>query len=347
MRQGASKMEPARGDKSAREELPAPADAFFKETFSHVDAARSFFENYLPPALARQTDWNSLAREPESFLDANLRAKFADLLFSARVGGASAFFYVLLEHKSTPEYWTAFQILELIVRIWRKHLDNSKYARRKLPMIIPVVLHQGPKGWNHPTAFSDYIDFPAEGRAELSRFLVGFEHLIIDLSRLPWEEIKGEAQLRLAMVLMKAVRENRVFELLPKVLPLLAELGSSETMLHFLQALARYLMETEEHVSVSTIRALAANLPTETSISQIMTLAEFIREEGRNEGRNEGRTEGRQEGQQEGILIGQIITCREILGHSSIPAGELRLFTREELERMLRDLKAEVSERLK
>src|SRR3954451_10864519 len=66
-----------------REPLPTPGDAFFKETFSHLESARNFFEQHLPER-ARKSDWSCLKREPETFLDANLRSRFADMLFSCR-----------------------------------------------------------------------------------------------------------------------------------------------------------------------------------------------------------------------------------------------------------------------
>jgi predicted transposase/invertase (TIGR01784 family) len=313
--------------------LPTPGDAFFKETFSHFESSRNFLQQHLPPR-AQNSDWSFLRREPESFLDANLRSRFADMLFSCRLSGKPVFYYVLLEHKTVPEYWTMFYLLELILRIWRKHLDNTRYAQGKLPMIFPIVLHQGPKGWTPSVHFADYLDWPEDGREGLEKFNLNFEHILVDLSRLPWEEIKGEARLRLAMVLMKAVRENRVMELLPKVAPLFAELSPGGSALHFLQALAQYLMQTEERMNVSTIREIANKLPTEEARSQVMTLADYIREEGREEGRGEG------------LLIGQIINCREILGLPPLSLEELTVRPAEQLKLMLQELKMEVAGRL-
>ncbi len=230
-------MEPATpGDEESQ--LPNPADAFFKEAFSHLETAASFFQHYLPPEIAAHADWKTLQREPESYLDARLRSKFADLLFSVSFDGKSGFFYILLEHKSVPERWTVFYLLELMVRIWRKHLDNGKFAGGRLPVIIPLVFHQGPKGWSHSVQFREYFDsFEGNGR-----FIPAFEHLLVDLSRLPWEQIKGEARVQLAMTIMKAARENTLLEVLPRVAPMIAELGSGGSVAHFIEALARYMI---------------------------------------------------------------------------------------------------------
>jgi|SRR5207253_198303 predicted transposase YdaD len=141
---GSASVGASNAAKKDENSLPTPGDAFFKETFGHIETARNFLQGCLPPR-ARDSDWNCLAREPESFLDANLRSRYADMLFSCRLKGKPVFYYILLKHKTMPEYWTLFHLLELIVRIWRKHLDNTGYAHGKLPMIFPIVLHQGPK----------------------------------------------------------------------------------------------------------------------------------------------------------------------------------------------------------
>jgi predicted transposase YdaD len=315
--------------------LPSPGDAFFKETFSNIPTASDFLRGILPPYLAQETVWSILKREPDSFLDANLRSKYADMLFSCRLGDKPVFYYVLLEHKTTPEYWTSFSLLELKVRIWRKHLDNSNYAVGKLPMIIPVVLHQGPKGWKHSVAFADYLDCPADARNQLEHLLVDFSHLLVDLSAIPWEEVKGEARLCLTLVLMKAVRENRVLEIFPKIVALFAELERGDGSNHFLQALATYLMETEENMPLSTIYEIANTIPIAEAKERIMKLADYIRDEGRELGREEG------------VLIGQIISFREILGLPSLPAADLGMASRAELEQSLARLKTQVAQALK
>jgi len=40
-----------------------PHDKLFKEAFSRSDAARSFFENYLPADIASRLNWETLTLE--------------------------------------------------------------------------------------------------------------------------------------------------------------------------------------------------------------------------------------------------------------------------------------------
>jgi len=88
-------------------------------------------------------------------------------------------------------------------------------------------------------------------------------------------------------------------------------------------------------MSASTIYDLANKMEDEKAKSQIMTLAENLREEGLQKGREQG------------VLIGQILTCQEILG--LLPASKEALANEsiENLQALLLQLKTAVSKLLK
>lgn len=121
-------------------------DALFKSTFSQVEHAAGELRVVLPPALAARIDFTSLALCPGSFVDEALAQRHTDLLFSAKLAGRTALLYVLFEHKSGPDELTAFQLLRYMVRIWEDFLKNQPDAKR-LPPIVPVVVHHGAAGW--------------------------------------------------------------------------------------------------------------------------------------------------------------------------------------------------------
>ena len=121
-------------------------DAFFKTIFSQPEHAAGALRQVLRPALAARIDFASLTLRPGSFVDEGLSQQHADLLFSALLAGRPAFLYLLFEHKSAPEALTAFQLLRYMIRIWEDFLKSHPGARR-LPVILPVVLHHGEGGW--------------------------------------------------------------------------------------------------------------------------------------------------------------------------------------------------------
>lgn len=62
----------------------SPHDRFFKETFSRLETAASFFQEHLPPPLAAALDWSTLQLEPGSFVDEQLGGQCSDLLYTFR-----------------------------------------------------------------------------------------------------------------------------------------------------------------------------------------------------------------------------------------------------------------------
>jgi len=88
-------------------DLPNPHDAFFKELLARPETARDFAAHYLPPAVAAALDLSTLAPTRDSFVDAELRAHYSDLLFRAELrAGASAFVYLFFDNSPGQENCT-------------------------------------------------------------------------------------------------------------------------------------------------------------------------------------------------------------------------------------------------
>jgi predicted transposase/invertase (TIGR01784 family) len=82
-------------------ELRNPHDLFFRETFSRLEVARDFIAHYLPANVIAVLDLNTLELQKDSFVDADLRENFSDLLYRVQLGdGSEANVYLLLEHTS-------------------------------------------------------------------------------------------------------------------------------------------------------------------------------------------------------------------------------------------------------
>ena len=68
------------------------------------------------------------------FIDDRLRESESDLLYAIRrkAGGAPAWLYVLLEHRSTPDAWLRLRLLKYSIRIWerdRRRHPNEEHLR--------------------------------------------------------------------------------------------------------------------------------------------------------------------------------------------------------------------------
>ena len=77
--------------------ITSPHDKFFKHVFTRGDAAKKFLMTYLPPAVVRLIDWDSLEYTKDSFIDKDLNEFLSDLFFMAQLkDGSSGYVYVLL-----------------------------------------------------------------------------------------------------------------------------------------------------------------------------------------------------------------------------------------------------------
>ncbi|HEX7669247.1 MAG TPA: Rpn family recombination-promoting nuclease/putative transposase [Polyangiaceae bacterium] len=161
--------------------LSNPHDALFKFLFSQPENAAAELRTVLPKELSSRLDWASLALSPASFVDERLKGREADLLFSVRCQGRDAFLYLLLEHQSTSDVLMPFRLLRYVVRIWDAFLQGHPDAR-KLPAVIPVVIHHSDAGWSTPTELLALIDLDEHALEAVSPFVPRFRFLLDDLA---------------------------------------------------------------------------------------------------------------------------------------------------------------------
>jgi len=65
------------------DQITSPHDKFFKQVFTRGDTAKEFLLNYLPPAVVKLIDWDSLEYTKDSFIDEDLKEFFL-ISFSGR-----------------------------------------------------------------------------------------------------------------------------------------------------------------------------------------------------------------------------------------------------------------------
>lgn len=183
-----------------------PHDAFFKLLFGDLEVAADFLRNYLPAEVLARLDLDTLQLEKESFIDPELRESFSDLLFKLKTAmKAEVFIYLLLEHKSAPDNWVAFQLLRYIAQFWERLRGQGS---QRLPLIIPIVFYHGRERWNVSRHLNALIE---PGIAELQKYALDFEYLLRDISPAGGEEIKGKPKLRSGLQMLRYTFFNEEF----------------------------------------------------------------------------------------------------------------------------------------
>lgn len=84
------------------------------------------------------------------------------------------------------------QVLEYMVRIWRAYVRKNRKTKR-LPFILPVILHHSEAGWTAAKRFRDLLDVDPEVEALLEPFLLDFCPLFDDISPAGIDALKARA----------------------------------------------------------------------------------------------------------------------------------------------------------
>ena len=270
-----------------------PHDAVFRRILGTPSNAASQLRAALPPGLVARLDLDRLALVPGSLVDATLRWRHTDLLFTAPLDGREAFVYVLVEHQSGNDPLMAFRMLRYVVRVWDSYLAGNPKATR-LPAVVPLVVHHDDRAWTAPVEVADLVDLDP-GPAEAWRdYLPRFRFLLDDLVRVDAEALRGRPltpSVRLTLLLLKIAPGNPSLakDLWPWADELRAVLDGPDGREEF-AALLRYIELVGEVETRDQLHDLVTALGPDAE-EVYMTIAEQLRAEGRVEGRAEGRAE--------------------------------------------------------
>ena len=274
-----------------------PHDTFFRQFMAQPAMVADFVQNYLPAEVVALLDLTKLQPEKDTFVDAQLRKHFSDLLYSVPLkSGGKAYLYFLFEHKSRPDKQARLQLLRYMIRIW----EQEWRKHRQLSPIVPILFYHGQEKWSYSTEFADLVESPEA----LKPYTPHFRHLLTDLSAYSDEEVRGEVWLRVGLLALKHIFDQNLGQQLPHILGLVRELVQQESGLEMLRTLLLYIAQANQVVTEAEFErgVAAAALPEGENL--MATLAEKWKEEGRAEGLERGLERGLEKGLERGLEKG-------------------------------------------
>ena len=277
-----------------------PHDKFFKETFSKIEVARDFINNYLPQSIISIVDLDTLEPQKDSFINEELQEVFSDMLFRVNINKREGYIYFLFEHKSYNSRNISFQLLKYMIEIWEARVKKENCS--ELPIIIPLVIYHGSDEWNIKTTLGEMIKGYKELPEDVKKYVPDYEYLLYDLSRYTNEEIKGEVQLRILLTIFRDVftKDNKaIIETVLRAAEHLGKLENQQTGIEYFETFMKYILNasrklTKEDVE-DIIKKVEANYPEGSEV--VMTLAEQFREEGELRGELRGELKGELRGE--------------------------------------------------
>ncbi len=163
----------------------------FKAAFDDPAHAAGLLRAALPPSVSTAIRWQTLEREPGSFIDDDLADRHTDLLFAAQIDGGTALLYLLLEHQSTNHPSMPLRMFVYMARILERARRERPHA--PLPVIVPIVISHAPEGWSSPRSLHAMFEPDPRSVAGLAELVPGFSLVIEDLSSLTNDEIRDRA----------------------------------------------------------------------------------------------------------------------------------------------------------
>lgn len=265
-----------------------PHDGLVRYAFSRRIHARGLLKAILPAALVSSITWSTLKLEKDSFIDPDLRKRFADLLFSMRVRGVEVRVYVLLEHQRGVEVLMMLRVLGYITRIWER-LVRDDPSRRTIPAIVPVLLHNGRYGWTAETSFDKIVDLPERARDVLLPHTPCFGARLVDLGpehATALEDAWLTAFGKLVLWALSVAGDNpRFLAEIDRMQGAIAEALAAPDGYEALAALLRYISTTHERIGAHRFENALTAAAGKNEAKTIMTILEEIEQRGERKGR--------------------------------------------------------------
>lgn len=274
--------------------LQNPHDKFFKESLGNVVTAKDFIINYLPKQVLQVLDINTLIPQKDSFINPELEENFSDLLFKVDILNREGYLYLLFEHKSYQDKGISLQLLKYMVEIWET--KRNKEQAKELPIIIPLVIFHGQKKWKQPSSLEKMLNGYDELPEAVKMYVPNFEYLLYDLSIYSDEDIKGSAQTRIMLTLLRDILTKTGDPLRQSIynaLYYLNDLEDKQTGVGYLETMMRYIFSVAQDLTETDVEKMIQQLESNhfKGSELAMTLAEMWREEGMEKGRKLGKTE--------------------------------------------------------
>jgi predicted transposase/invertase (TIGR01784 family) len=256
-----------------------PHDKLFKDVLGERDNAASFLKSNLPDSLVTHLDFESLTVLQASFIDAQFVQSEADLLISVPMAGAPGFVYILLEHQSSPDPLMLLRLLSYMVRVWRRYARENTEARR-LPVIVPLVLFHGPKGWAGPLDFQSLVEIPSD---EFTAYTPAFRIGIFDLAGPSGQAVAGSAIVRILGDVLGALGKPDFMERITRAFQTLGELAEAPSFSRYFEVLFRYILNVYDIPKQGLMDMAVESIKTDVR-EAAMTTYEQIKQEGILEG---------------------------------------------------------------
>ena len=279
--------------------IPQAHDRFLKELLSHPERAGALLRERLPEEIVRFLSPGPPELVDASFVDERLRGHLSDRLFKVEtLNRQTAFLYVLIEHKSTPDDKVGWQLLRYMVEIL-KQWERQQSDWDRLPAVIPFVFYHGAREWKIPNEFLHLVNAEETWKP----YLPNFRFPVFDLGKIPDKQLSRNRRLNAWLLVMKyATRKKQQMAIKDLLIEVIKEIPED------LRPIVHYFVQTYRY-DEQTLREIIRRIQPEEENKMMSQFAQDIEKRVRQEVLQEGIQQGLLEGEVRGeakLLIRQL-----------------------------------------
>ena len=160
----------------------------------------------------------------------------------------------------------------------------------ELPVVIPLVVYHDRAKWNVKLTLGEMIKGYEEFQEEVKRYIPNFKYLLYHVSKYSDEEIKGVAQLKIVLSILRdlTTKDGKTAKAtILRAIDYLRQLEDKQTGTEYLETLLIYIFSVASKIAKEDmediIEKVKISYPEGSDV--VMTLAEKYREEGKKEER--------------------------------------------------------------
>ncbi|MBK0035853.1 Rpn family recombination-promoting nuclease/putative transposase [Erwinia sp. S43] len=258
-------------------------DHVFKAVLSDPAAARDLLEIHLPAQWRERCDMNTLALQPGSFIEPDLKAYYSDILYRVKIGGGeSGYIYVTIEHQSRADALIGFRLMRYAIAAMQQHITQHK--SKTVPVVIPLLFYAGqPSPHPYPMNWLACFDQP-----ELAREVYSRDFPLADITAIPDEDLMQHKSVALLSLVMKHIRTRDMMEFIDDIA--LLTLKTALTAEQFSAIMHYILWSGRDNTDVRAfLEELRHKAPQREG--ELMTMAEQLIQEGVLKGIQKGSQE--------------------------------------------------------
>ncbi|MBK9256156.1 MAG: Rpn family recombination-promoting nuclease/putative transposase [Saprospiraceae bacterium] len=280
------------------ESINNPHDKFVKEMLADREMAIAFLDEYLPENLRIVLKLEDLTYANTHYITPELSESFSDIVFRIpmkETNQKDVYVSLLLENKSTPEKYAAFQLLGYIANGYLTQFKNKEVIHP----IIPVIYYQGKAKWKLKRIKDFFTAFPED----IQNYIPTFESIFISLMGMSDESLLAlrNGMLYSAITLQKhrfnpELLEAHIERILTSINPYLSRNFIRTMIVYTLQ-----VTEMDENKLIEIVQKISPDIKKDimSTYDQLVRKGEI---KGEIKGKIEGEIKGEIKGKKEVIL---------------------------------------------